>query len=132
MAKLNSPRRLIVEDYPPKYNDLVSGFFYIINQFIESVSFAFNKNLNFNDNFQALDVTISVIGNGAGTTVRNTLPSPITGAQVLRVDSLTNPNEILETSPFVQFTNGQGQLIINNITGLTEGNQYRLRIVFFA
>lgn len=131
MAKLNSPRRLIVEDYPNKYSDLTSGFFYIINQFIESVSFALNKSLNFNDNFQALDVTVTFTAPARAVSVRNTLPLPITGANILRVDNITNPNEILESAPFVQFTNGQGQVIINNITGLTPGNDYRVRIVFF-
>lgn len=131
MAKLNSPRRLIEEDFPAKYRDFTSGFFYILNGFIESVSFIFNKQLNFNDNFQAMDVEISVIGGATNTAIKNTLPVPVRGATVLRVDPLDTPTEMLAQAPFVQFTNGDSQIIINNVTGLQSGKRYRLRVVFF-
>lgn len=128
--RLNSPRRLVKEDYPAKYRDL-DKLIGVINDFITEVSQGFNKRLNFNDNFEAFDVDIEYIG-GATVRVRNTLQKVIKGCQVLRVDTLSNSQEVLTGAPFVQFTNATNELIVSNITGLTAGNRYRIRVVFFT
>lgn len=128
--KLNAPRRLVLEDYPSKYRDLTEKLLGNLNDFMGEVYQGFNKRLNYNDNFEAFTTEV-VVTAGQETKVRNTLNASIKGATVLRVDPLTLANETLTTAPFVQFTNGQTQITINNITGLVQGRSYRLRIVFY-
>ncbi len=129
--KLNSPRRLVKEDYPAKYRDLMDKLVSSINEFMGEVSQGFNKRLNFNDNFEAFEVEISYVGGGT-VRVRNDLQKTIRGANVLRVDTLSNSAELLTGAPFIQFTNATNEIIIKNITGLTVGNKYTIRVVFFT
>lgn len=129
--RLNSPRRLVKEDYPSKYADLTEKLIDPINDFMNEVYQGFNKRLNYNDNFEAF-VTEIVVTGGIESNVRNELVFPIKGATVLRVDTLSVANEKLATAPFIQFTNGNNQITINNITGLVAGRTYRLRVVFYA
>lgn len=128
--KLNSPRRLVKEDYPSKYNDLTDKLIDTLNDFMGEVYQGFNKRLNYQDNFEAFVTEITVVG-GQEARVRNELNGPIRGAEIQRVDTLTVANEMLSTAPFMQFTNGDRQIIVNNITGLVTGRTYRLRVVFY-
>jgi hypothetical protein len=128
--RLNAPRRLVKEDYPTKYNDLTDKLLDVLNDFMGEVYQGFNKRLNYQDNFEAFVTEITVIA-GQEARIRNELPVPIRGSTVLRVDPLTVSNELLTSAPFIQFTNGNSQIIINNITGLTPGRSYRLRVVFY-
>lgn len=129
--KLNSPRRLVKEDFPSKYTDLTDPLLDSLNDFMGEVYQGFNKRLNYQDNFEAFISEIVVIG-GQEARVRNELAFPIRGANVMRIDTLTVANEQLVTAPFIQFTNGDRQIIINNVTGLVPGRSYRLRVVFFT
>lgn len=132
MAKLGIIKRLVDNDFPKKYNDLLPNLFGALNQFIDQVSFALNKNLTFTDNFAALDTEIKVIGNGAGATVKWPYAMPCKGATVLMVTNDSNTSAALTTSPFIEFEASVGQITIKNITGLLANNKYTLRVVFFT
>lgn len=129
--KLNAPRRLVLEDYPSKYRDLTTKLVGSLNDFMGEVYQGFNKRLNYNDNFEAFTTEI-VVTAGSTARIKNELGRAIKGATVLRVDTLTVANETLTSAPFMQFTNGTNQIVINNITGLTTGNSYRLQVVFYS
>ena len=129
--RLNSPRRLAKEDYPSKYRDITDKLVDSLNDFMSEVSQGFNKRLNYKDNFEAFDIELDIVG-GQPTKVKNELQTVVRGITILRVDTLSNSSEVLSSGPFAQFTNTTGQITINNITGLTPGNKYRIRAVFYA
>lgn len=132
MAKLGIIKKLVDNDFPKKYSDLLPNLFYAINQFIDQVTFALNKNITFSDNFAAIDTEISVTGNGAGATVRWPYAIPCKGAMVLQVTNDSNTSAILSSAPFIEFEASVGQITIKNITGLAANNKYSLRVVFFT
>jgi hypothetical protein len=132
LAKLPPFRRFIQEDFPQKYNDLITGLFYGLNQFFESVSNALNGNITFSENISAQIQEITIVAPiNAQKTVsfRRTLRGQCQGVWIVNVDNLDDANTQLSNAPFVQFTNGQDTIIINNITGLTDGTRYRLRLI---
>ena len=131
MAKLPSIRRLRTDEFPSKYNDLTSKLVYGINQFFEPVYNALNKRLNFVDNFQAIDVEVSFtapITDNNKVAFRNTLGLPIRAVIIRRVDNNTD-NERLQAAPFVEFENGENQVILVNSVGFTAGKDYTIRLL---
>jgi hypothetical protein len=132
MAKLGIIKRLVDNDFPKKYNDLLPNLFGALNQFIDQMSFALNKNLTFADNFASLDTTIEVTGNGAGAVVKWPYTIPCKGAMVLMVTNNTNSSASLASAPFIEFEASVGQIVIKNITGLAQNSKYSLRVVFFT
>jgi hypothetical protein len=129
MAKIDSPKRFVVEDFKPAERPFASKLFGILNNFMEQVIGIINGRLNFKDNFFAHDTEVIVNTPFTTINVANPLNSPIRGIIVLRVDTLTNSKEILTDGVTVQYTNDTGQIRIYNITGLTPGNKYRLRLL---
>lgn len=133
MAKLSIIKRILKEDYPKEYGDLVEKLGFVLNPFLNSVADAFNKSLSINDNLNATDTEIvftAPVTAATPVSVKTEHIGVTRGITVLRVDNLTNNNEILTQSPFCQFKNiNLNQLQITNITGLTSGNKYRLRVL---
>jgi hypothetical protein len=133
MAKLGIIKRLVDNDFPSKkYNDLLPNLFGAINQFIDQVTYALNKNITFTDNFAAVDSEIQVTGNGAGSFIKWPYTTPCKGAMVLSVTNNTNSSAVLSSAPFIEFEASAGQITIKNITGLQTNNKYTLRVVFFT
>lgn len=132
MAKLSAIKRVIVEDFPQKYEDLTGPLFTIVNNFFEQVSSLFNKGLTFSDNFQAIDREFTITTPFVPLSIQNELGLQIRGAMVLRVDNLTDPSILLTVSPFIEFQNSGNQIKINNIIGLASNTKYRIRAVFFT
>lgn len=132
MAKFSSVKRLILEDFPQKYNDLTSPLFTLINDFFQQVTSVLNKGLTFNDNFQAYDTEFIVTTPLTVLSIQNSTNLSIRGSLVLRVDNLTNPTVLLTNAPFIEFQTSGNQIKIRNITGLATNTKYRIRAVFFA
>lgn len=132
MAKLDTPDSFKTEDFPSKYQDLVSKLFFVLNQFMRQVFFALNKKLSYADNFDCIDTEVELRTPITSLSVRNSLGAarPIRGHTILRVDNLDNTS-FLSSAPFIEFTNSGDQIKINNITGLTSNTRYRIRVVFY-
>lgn len=134
MAKIPSTRRITTEDFPPKDRALVSKLAFAINPFLDSIVNAFNKNLTINDNFNAQDTEIEFtapVSVSNPVMIKSILASPVRGVEILRIDNLTNQNALLSAAPFIQFVNAENNNVkIYNITGLTSGTKYRMRVIF--
>jgi HAMP domain-containing protein len=125
-------RRLQEQDFPRKYNDLIGSLFLLLNAFMESVTQILNKRLNFSDNFEAMDINLEITAPVTGLKVKNTLGGVFNGHEILNISNKTNPSEIIQYKPYVSFTTtNDGQILITNIGGLTAGNKYNIRIIFF-
>ncbi len=129
--KLPSFKRLQSQDYNKKYNDLTDQLFFVLNPFMDTITQAFNNRITFPDNIDCLDITLDITAPVTSLKVKNTRDGQFRGSQVL---SCTNKNDVTDPlvgAPFVQFTSTtDGQLNITNITGLTAGKVYTIRILF--
>jgi hypothetical protein len=125
-------RRLQEQDFPRKYSDLIGSLFLTLNAFMESVTQILNKRLDFANNFDALDVTFEATAPITNLKVKNTQGGVLNGHEVLNVVNKSNPSEVIQFKPYVTYTaTNDGQLLITNIGGLTAGNKYVIRIIFY-
>lgn len=132
MAKLPPFKRLILEDFPSKYQDLLQKLLYGINSFFESVSNTLNKNISFEDNIacQVKELTFTApITQLRPLSFINELRRPCRGVLLINAENISDANAPLSAAPFIQFTGAADQILITNISGLTNGKQYRIKII---
>lgn len=131
MAQVPNTKRLTMEDFKDQQS-WISKLLSPLNDFMASVTFALNNQLTIKENlameFKELDVTVSA---------SNTYPIyfkckfPIKAMALWvgnAVEIAGSPSPI--TNPvYVDWEYINGQVKINNITGLTVGKRYRLTVV---
>lgn len=132
MAQIDNLRRIIAEDFDEQDRQLVSKLGGNLNQFMEQVYEAFQGNIDFtNTNEELASYDVTVDGSGSPTTT-NKFRSDLTrieGVQVIRATNLSNPATYPTTAPFLSFTpEGGGIFRVDNVTGLTSGDNWRLRL----
>ncbi len=129
--KIPGFKRFQSQDFNKKYADLTDSLFGILNPFMDVITQSLNKRLNYSDNFDCVDITLNIVAPVANMKVKNSQGGVFRGAEVLSCFNKNDPNEALDGAPFVQFTMASdGQIQITNITGLTTGKTYTIRIVF--
>ncbi len=129
--KIPGFKRLQTQDFNKKYADFLDGLFAVLNPFMEVMTQSLNKRLNYADNFDCLDVTLDVKAPVTALKLKNTQGGQMRGCEVLYCVNKADNSDPLIAAPFVQFTNGDdNQLTIQNITGLSAGKTYTIRMVF--
>lgn len=63
---------------------------------------------------------------------KNEMGVPCKGIMLVSIVNNTNPNEVFSAAPFIQFANSDNGIKLYNITGLTAGNKYTIRIICLA
>lgn len=124
-------KRLQFQDFPKKYNDLTNILFNILNPFMEVVTQALSKRLTFDDNFDCLLVTVDISTPINNFKIANPRGGTFRGATIDYCVNKNDSTEVLTQAPFAQFTvSNDGQIVITNITGLSAGKTYTIRIRF--
>lgn len=126
-------KRFQAQDFDKKYKDLTESLFAILNPFMEVMTQSLNKRLNYNDNFDCLQIDLDIKAPlpSTGIKVKNTQGGVMKGAEVMYCNNKDDPSDPLTGAPFVQFTMAaDGQILITNITGLTAGKTYTIRVIF--
>lgn len=137
MSKIQSFKRIIIEDFDEKDRKLVSKLAYSINIFAQDLENALNKGLTIPDNLSLVQKDVNVMVDLSGTPksniqIKTGLAGSCQGILVIKVTDLVTTGRPPAASPFVTFTeNGTGLINITNITGLIGENSYSLRIVLF-
>lgn len=134
MAKLPSWKRIIEQDYPQKYQDLIQQISIPLNYGIEVLYNLLNGKLTFKDNIAStikeLDVQVDSSGKPlTTTTIKKTSSDKIEGIIVVRAQNLTNSTTYPTTGIFISYTETTDSIIINNITGLQANNFYRINVI---
>lgn len=134
MAKFTL-RRIIKEDFPQNYFDLLDKLLFPINQAIESLNNGLTNNLTVGENLSAQETIVKVtapVNADNPVSFKSTLKGPCRGIICINAD-LTNPESSLPTSqPFFTFQNNGTQIKVTNITGLVDGSSYNLRVYCFT
>lgn len=132
--KLPSFKRLFKTDFKAEYQELVEQLSFTINSGIESLYDLANGKISIRGNIQCtvrdIDVSVSADGKPVSSTGMNVDGTGrVEGLQVIRVDNLSSPSQLLTGSPFILFTPTQTGVIFNQITGLQAGVKYRIRVI---
>ncbi len=133
MAKIKL-RRILSEDFPQKYNDLLDKLLYPINDAIESISNAMNNSLTVADNMSAQETVLDITTLPTASSpiyFRSTLKSPCRGITCIAAD-VTGSGTAPTGQPFFTFENAGNNIKVTNITNLTSGTRYSLRIYAFT
>jgi hypothetical protein len=129
MAKF-SLRRLLVQDFAAEDQDLVSKLATLINNALEQVNNAFSNGLTVRDNMSGfeLDLQVTAPVNSANPIfIKNASKIPI--RMILCGDAVTAQGGTPPTgAPFFTFETSGNEVKVTNITNLTAGSKYTLRI----
>lgn len=134
MSKLSNPTRVTKENVPKEYQDIVQSVGGPYNAFSDEVYFALNGNLTVSDNlnmrYKVIDLSVNASGNPIiATQFKNTMNVKPTGILVIKVENLTNPTVYPTGAPFASYSENGGVITLNNITGLSTGNKWRITLL---
>lgn len=136
MAKIKPARRLLTEDFPKEYLELVGKLAFVLNPFFDSTISTLSNNLTIDDNFNGQELEISIktpITSANPLAVLHRIKGNVRGTIITRVDNLDNINAVLSATPFIEFTNTtSNQILIKNITGLAANTRYNLRVILLG
>ena len=134
--RLPNFKRLMKQDYAEQFQDFVETLSSSLNYGIEVLYSALNNNLTLKDNLACtiaeFNVTVGATGAPTATTsftLSNNLR--VEGIVVLAVTNNVNAATYPPSAVFINFTSQSDSVIINNITGLTSGISYKIKVVAF-
>lgn len=127
-------KRLIKEDFPQQYKQLVGQIAQVVNPAMENISLALNNNLTFADNISCDVVNIPVTVDSNGIPINPiSFPITLTGTVnhifVTRALNTTNTTTYVTAAPFVDWVNNGGQIQINHVTGLPANTTFTLTMI---
>ncbi|HLD91095.1 MAG TPA: Ig-like domain-containing protein [Patescibacteria group bacterium] len=131
--KIDSPKRLNVEDFKDDEKELVEKIGICYNSFAESVYNALNKNLSISENLNQEIKTINNIKvDASGNPVfsisfKHNLALKSTGTQIIRV-----LGGAITSHPFITYTEENKIIKVSNITGLLANTTYTLTIIIYS
>ncbi len=133
MAKIRKINKILTEDFPATYRDLVSKLAFALNPFLDNIVQALDKGLTITDNLNGEIKVITITAdNDLPLQIRTSLNS-CNSILVSRVTNLTNTSATLASAPFVEFKNkeeaGFKLIEITNITGISVTDKYRIRLI---
>lgn len=137
MAKITEFKRLIREDFPEKYHDLIDKLAFALNPTLEQTKNALSNGLDFINNLNSQVKELDITVNSAGipkspTSFKSTVSGSCKGIWCIRADNLTSSITYPSSCPFISFSQSNDQVIIDHISGLQADNKYRLRLVVIS
>lgn len=135
--KIPQYRRIYKNDFDQDDQKLVETMALSINNGFDILYDLVNKKLTLSDNFNGTVKDVTVILDSLGTpTDTNSISldsdSRIIGVQVLRAVNLTDNTIYPSQAPFVSFTQTERGVTINNVTGLQQGNKWKLTVFAYG
>lgn len=135
--KLQGFKRIVKENFPEEYRELVDILGNSINSLAEDILNATNKNLSVDDNLRMeyKDIEVSMGTNGTPkmlTQFKTSLSGRIRGMSVIKVENSTSPGTAPNDAPFLTWTVNNQVFTITNITGLNDNTKYRLTVLLFG
>lgn len=132
--KLSNVKRIVKEDFAADDQAVAEKMGYVINAVFDQLAQGFNKGIDFDNlNQEVLSFTTEVDSNGAPkakTALKVTLKTSIKGVVCIKATA-KNPSIYASSTPFVSYdTNStEGTIVIKNIAGLPQNQQFTLTVV---
>jgi len=131
MSFIDTPKRIIADEYPEESRETVSKLGQVLNYFMEQVTNTVNGRLDF-DNLARSTTQITVNIDANGRPIRQTQFTNnvgLRGLTVIRAQNTSNPAVYPLGAPFISFSSdGTGTYTIQSVTGLQPGNNYLLTL----
>lgn len=133
--RLPGYKRINRKDYNQEDQQLIDRLSGTINDAFDSLFDALNNRLTFRDNFLStvseFSVTVDTNGIPTGTTSFKLSRSSqkVEGVLVINATNVTVPSLPPVGAVFISYTVNSDNIVINKITGLSEGNTYRIKVL---
>ena len=131
MSKMDSVKRVRVEDFPKDSRETIQALAPILNSFMEQVVNIFDGNVDY-ENLRKDLVTVDVTTiDGVPTEltrVKFDLTGKAVGTDVIRAQNLSNTGEFPIAQPFITFVTTGNLMTIRHISGLQNNVKYRLTV----
>ena len=130
MAKLPPVRRIRAENFRPEQQQWIDTLLNPINDFFENAYFALNQNLTVGLNVAGEYRDLLVDPNDGAITLTPGFPRRVKGVWVVRAQENSGAPTPLTNPVWAYWVDlGNGQIRIENISGLTAGNQYFITLL---
>jgi len=133
--KLDNIRRILREDYPKDSQETIERLAGILNPFMEQITRALDKQLDFNNLAQELKTfNVEVASDGSiieGGKIKLALSGRIAGVSCINARNLTNVSHYPESQPFLSTTTTGSIMTVNDITGLQANERYEITIIIY-
>jgi hypothetical protein len=135
MPQLDNIRRILKEDYPKKYHDVIDKLAFTLNRFMDQVVGTMNGNIDF-DNLNQEVTTFSMTVDSSGTPVGNNLfkvtQTNVAGFIVISAVNRTDGSLFPTSTPFISATRSKLVVKVNNISGLQADNKYDFTVMIIG
>lgn len=135
MAKVTNIKRISKDDFNIEDQELVGRLAFAINPFLEQVTAAFNKGIDFdnlNQDFVFLETEVNETGkpklNYELKTTIKTRPKAVFCVGANNLTDTTYPS----SAPFITYTTNNNIIQILNISGLPANKRFRLSIIIIG
>lgn len=137
MAKIQAPKPIRIEDYPPDQKELIDKLSGSINDFQNDVYIVLNGGIDYtNMNRQLVEnviVNIDSMGKVINSPlIKHNLQGRIKGLIVVSAINQNNLNTYPISTPFISYTLDTNLIKILNVTGLQSSSKYALNIEIIA
>lgn len=134
MGRISGFQRLVKENFPAKYRDIVDSFYPLNNALEQMVNIINTNQITVTDNMNQQYKTIIVTVNASGTpiqplTYQSMLTSKTIGITVIAANNLTNSSTFPTSCPFISFSDNSGTVTISNVVGLQANQSYNLTLL---
>lgn len=129
-------KRLVKEDFSKKDQELIGKVAGVLNPALAQITLILNKGLTISDlNTQTKDLTLQVDADGnpiSEVSFASALGGKCGMLQVGRAQNLTDSTVYPSGGHSVSFSEKNGQIIINNITGLPVNYKWLIRVIAYV
>lgn len=131
--RLPSFKRIFKQDFAQNDQQLIEKLSFILNNGIDVLYQALNKNLSFTDNIYGSLKSFNVEVDSTGIPVSNVIipldiSAPAKGLITLKVDNTTNSTGYPSTAPWISWTQVNSGIQVNHISGLDAKNTYTFQV----
>lgn len=134
-ADVNNIKRLVREDFPEEYQDLIDKLAYSLNPFMEQVSSGFDNQIDMSNLDQQIITINDVVVDGSQLPTKKlefayNLNDTLQGSTVISAINTTSASSYVTTAPYatIQIIQ-QGLAEVKHITGLIPGNKYTIKLL---
>jgi hypothetical protein len=131
MAKLPVLKKILREDIK-EAPGWVDRMLLPINSFFDTMFSALSRNLTFSENIacQIKEIEFTYTGSWVDVTFAKTLKTKASGCWVIDLRDITTDNYAAITAATgFQWLEGDGEILIKQLPGLTASHKYRLKVI---
>lgn len=136
MSRIENERRIIKEEFKKEDRDTIDKLAFILNSFMRQVVDTINGKIDFNNlNQEVKSFSVTVDSNGtpiSDLVIKYNLLNKIQGIKCINATNLTSSSTYVTGTPFLSYTPGEGNVTVNNITGLQANNKYYITLILIG